>query len=285
MTEETTTTPAPEPTEAETQTADAAELSGSPEQPSAPQTEEPKQRRSDIIAKIAREEKRLREEKQAAQKLKADADARMQEAQKWIQLKDKAAENPLEVLEQLGLNYEQITDYVLGKQQSGTSNKQLDELKDRLDKIEQARQDALERARQAQQSYTVQQYKSQIAAEIKNPAYEFLQAEGDAAVQVVFSVVKNNYDRTGKIMTLPEACKLVEQHYEKQAEKYLTIPKVKSRLAPKQGATNQTAKTNQGTTGATLKNGQQATAAITQKPLTDEERFEKAINLLQSRLS
>lgn len=191
-----------------------------PQTPEAPKPEEPKVEERDVIspklAMLAREQKRLQEEKNRFQEERKSPE--FQEFMEWKKIKEGAKSDPLSVLEKLGLSYDEITDFVIsGKGQKDPSVRALE---DKLANLEKERKEERERAEKDLKDAQLNQFKAQIKEEClkDTEGCELINIWG--AHNLVYNVIQAHYDSTEEVLPVSEAAKKVEAYLEEESKKY-----------------------------------------------------------------
>lgn len=192
------------------------------------------------FAALARKEKMLRESERQMQQqaeqikqMQAEIEKARKETQSWA---DRFKKEPLKVMEEAGLSYEELSQIVLNEgnptpelmikrlkeEMESSYKKELEELKKQLqDKEEREAQDKYAQAENA--------FKAEIRKTIDtNDKYELTRANG--AYDLVFDVIREYYEQNNRVLSHEEAADLVESHLEEEAKKVLELKKVKNLL-------------------------------------------------------
>jgi len=172
-------------------------------------------------------------------------------------LKARALQNPIEAMKDLGMTYEQLTQFVLNDSKptpelvESRMQRELQQLRDensRRDSEFKAQQaQAAEQANaQAQQQYqqATDQVKLEIEDFVKARPDDFALVSKNEASGVVFELMSQHYNNTGRIMNVEEACKSVESYFEEQALDLFKVAKLQAKLG-----INAPLATNTGTQG------------------------------------
>ena len=172
-------------------------------------------RESDYEAKMAEYEEKLAEMNREPEK------------EPELPLEYRLQKNPIETLEELGLSYEQLTDIVLNDGKIST-DMQLKLMRQDIDKKYEGKLEKLEREleerdkNQEQQKYdeAVDNFKFQLDDFVAtNEDYELIQAND--ASSLVFEVIEEHYNDTGRVLDMKEAADSVESHLETELRKVL----------------------------------------------------------------
>jgi len=192
------------------------------------------------FAQLAREQKKLRQERDEMKRIQQELDARKGTVSSFDDLQRLARDNPYEVMQKLGLDYEALSRQVLQDGEITPEQKMAGEMKRMRDEIEAMKAERAELQKQ-QQAKQVEQLQTQFLDEVKNfvdNEDEFGFIKANDAYHHVAEVIENYYNTTREVMPWKEAAQMVEDYYEAEAEKFLKVPKLeqrlKSRFAPAQ---------------------------------------------------
>lgn len=279
---------APAPTAAEVlgqPPAEAAETTAAPE----PVVEKPRERNSDRFAALARKEAEVFRKAQAVRAQQAELARQAEEVRAFQAAKKAALANPAEALKALGLTYEQITEYMLNDQKP-TPQLEIQSVKQEFEEFKRQAREEQERILQQQRAMAAQEQEQIISAfrdEVKEyvdqhaETYELTALYGGHSL--VSDVIEEHFKQSGKLLTTPEAAKLVEEHYEDLARKAQATKKfaaTQQKVASPQVPTTATAPK----IGPTLSNDLSATATAAPKsPRSDADRIAAALARLEGR--
>jgi hypothetical protein len=252
--------------------------------------EKPAPPRADRFAMLARKEQDLLRKQQAVKQQQAVLARQAEEIRQFESLRKQATLNPLDALKSLGLTYEQITEYVLNDNKP-TPNAEVQALRSEIEEYKiQARREQEEilkqqRAMQEQeQQAIINNFREEVTDYVSqhSDTYELTNLYGGA--NLVYGLIEEHFTQTGKIMELPEAAKLVEEHYEDLARK--------AQQAKKFAATRQEVAQAQGQAaaaapklGPTLTNNLSASVAAAgpKSQRSDADRIAAALARLEGR--
>ena len=279
---------APAPTAAEVlgqEAAPAPEIEAKPE----PVVEKPRERSSDRFAALARKEAEVFRKQQAVRAQQAEIARQAEQIKAFEQAKRNAVLNPVEALKALGLTYEQITEYMLNDQKP-TPQLEVQSVRQELEEFKrQAREEQeriLEQQREMQtreQQQIIEQFRSEVNEYVEQHAenYELTNLYGGA--HLVSEVIEEHFRQTQKLLTIPEAAKLVEDHYEDLARKSLATKKFAA-TQQKAASPQETAAAAAPRMGPTLSNDLTASVAAAPKSQrTDADRIAAALARLEGR--
>lgn len=253
-------TEAQEPVE-EGQEQPSEEASQEPE--TAQEEPEKKDKHSSRFAMLAREEKRIRTQRDELKK-------QQEELRTFKSAVEKLRSDPLGALAELGVDYDALTRSVLsgGKPDPEDQIKALRERQEAWIREQEAAQARAEQAR-VEQAFT--QAKREIASLASSSSERFPLVAGWDANEVAesaFQIIEQTYNKTGHFMSYDDALQEIENRLDSYREKLLKAkPVVSTQKQPPRSITNRLA-------------SQQGTAAREQ---TMEERRAEAIRMLDSK--
>ena len=184
------------------------------------------------FAQLAREQKKLRQERDQMKRLQQELDARKSTVSSFDDLQKLARENPYEVIQKLGLDYEALSRQVLQDGEITPEQKMAGEMKRLRDEIDSMKAERAELVKQ-QEAKKYQDTYATFVDEIKtfvDNTNEFDFVKANNAYHVVAEVMQEHYNSTQDVMSYDDAAKMVEDYYEAEAEKYLAVPKLEQRL-------------------------------------------------------
>lgn len=273
----------PETTEA----APPAESSAAPE----PVVEKPVVKKSaDRFAALARKEAEVYRRAQAVRQQQAEIARQAEELKAFKSMKSQAAMNPLDALKQLGLTYEQVTEYVLNDNKPTPSaevmtlKQEFEELK-RQQREEREREVAAQREMaQKEQRQVIDNFRSEVGEYISQHAETYELTALYKGAYLVSDIIEENFNQTGKLLTIPEAAKMVEEYYEdlhKQAQATKKFAATQTKAAPTQTSSQQQPAAKP---VPTLTNSLSASVtANSQRPRSDADRIAAALARLEGR--
>lgn len=280
--------PVPTPTAAEVL---APQQEAAPVEAPAPEPveEKPAPPRADRFAMLARKEQDLYRKQQAVKQQQQMLAQQAEQLRAFEQAKKQAVLNPLDALKQLGLTYEQITEYVLNDNRP-TPNAEVQSVRQELEEFKrQAREDqerVLEQQREMQtreQQQIIEHFRSEVNEYVEQHTenYELTNLYGGA--HLVSEVIEEHFRQTQKLLTIPEAAKLVEEHYEDLARKSLATKKFAA-TQQKAASPQETVAAQAPRMGPTLSNDLTASVAASPKSQrTDADRIAAALARLEGR--
>jgi DNA-binding transcriptional MerR regulator len=193
-------------------------------------------------------------------------------------------------LKQLGLTYEQITEFVLNDNRP-TPNAEVMSVRQELEEFKRSQreeqQKLLEEQREMQtqeQQAIIETFREEVGEYVSQhtETYELTNLYGGA--NLVSDVIEEHFKQSGKLLTIPEAAKLVEEHYEELARKAQQTKKF-AVTQQKVASTQAQATTAAPRIGPTLSNDLSANVAagISKSPRSDADRIAAALARLEGR--
>lgn len=138
-------------------------------------------------------------------------------------------QEPLRVLLESGVTYEQLTDAIIANQGNAEVNALKAEVASLKQGIEQKFQ---EEKTQSEQQALAAMRKEAIQLVGTDNAYELVRET--KSIPTVMNLIERTYRETGEVLDVSEACGLVEAELLKEAEKMAMLTKVREKLSPQQ---------------------------------------------------
>lgn len=252
------------------------------------------------FAALSRKEKQIRiaEQQQRAkmQKMESDYNAKMAALEERLKkldapapkveqlpLEQRLKQNPLEALKELGLGYDKLTQLAINdgrltpEMQMELWKQELEsKQRSELDTIRKELADREQREAQQREQQVLNQFKDNIKSFIsEHPEYEMIQATNQP--DLVFSLIDEHFQKSGKVLSIKEAADHIESHLESEARKLLSLKKL---AAQKAAAPLSQPKVKVST--PTLSNSQAQSLSGSQKRfLSQEESLAEAAKLLR----
>jgi len=241
------------------------------------------------FAALSRREKEIRAKEVEYDQRIAELEARFQpkkevEKEPELPFEYRLKQNPLKALEDMGLSYDKLTELALndGKltpdMQMRLMREELEndykskykELEDRI--IEKEKNDEQRRYDEIETGF-----KNEIEAFVSSKPEQFELIQANEAKDVVYEVIEEHYNETGKILDIEEAANAVESYLEEEAEKLLKLGKLRSKFN-----TGDIEQEPQRQSQVTLSNAHSAQAnERVAKKLSDEESKREMARMLQ----
>lgn len=246
---------------------------------------------SNQYAILARKEKALRAKIQAQEATTRSKEAELKAREEALELrnnstkseyeqkfvsKDKLMENPLQILAELGMTYDQLTQAAMNapKPEDVARDQYIKKLEAKLDALETGQKKVLETFEETQQNnykQALNQIRIQAETLVKNdPSYETIAAYGKPALDEVVDLIEKTWTEDNILLDVEDAAKEVEEELTNRALKIARLKKIQQRI----GSSTSTSNTKQATpasepktTAKTLTNQMSAS-----KPLSARER-------------
>lgn len=263
--------PAPEGQEAaESEPQEPAESEGEGEEskPEPAEEDSKKDKFATRFAALAREEKRIRKERDALKAQEAEL-ARFKGAI------EKLKTDPLAALQELGVDYDELTRRVLSGGKPDASD-EVKALREKLEALERERQAEAERAQQAQIEAAFAAAKRDLATLSRDSARFPLASKWDAAevAEGAFAIIESHFTKTGQVLSFDAALQEVEKRLEDYRKRLVGD-------APSQSAPSPQAPPKAPPRAIT--NGVVTAQGTALAELSEEERREQAIRALKNR--
>lgn len=178
------------------------------------------------ISALARKEQAQRQRERALVQREKDFAAKLADAEKYAQLKSKIAAKDYSAADEMGLSYEQYTQYLLDKQNGEKPEEQ------RYRKVE----SELEALKKQQEEKTIQEYQANQAlwkkeiAQVIASNEEFSTIKELKAESAVLKHINESFDEDGVELTVEQAAKEIEEHLVARAEKLASVSKLKKKF-------------------------------------------------------
>ena len=282
-----------ETTETKTETTETPVQEGTPNE-AKPEAKEELPKDDEFTKKLnwlAKKERKLQEEKSAQKAIKDELEQIRRENEALKQWKDGLKKSPLSQLKQEGISFEDLTAQALSGDRENDRllalQNELETLKNELGNYRKTNEQKEAEQRKAQEEYAVQAFKAEIGAFVDTSVDHELIKSLDQK-ELVYNVIEEQYDSTGRILSLKEAADLVEAYLEKKVEedaaRLTRTNKYKSKLASKfiieTKAEESPAKAEPTKERVTLTNKTESSPRM-DRELTREERLREAAALLR----
>lgn len=243
----------------------------------------PQERVTSRLAKLAQQEESLAAERAQVEQLKKEIEtSRLSMKEKMDLLEDlpgKIRDNPDEVLEKLGISFQELTKSIL--ESSDPTAKELRSLQSELKKIKEEREEEKKQKEEAelqlkgqQDEQIINEYKSGVLKYIDENPEKYELIKSTEMQDEVWGVITRHYESTKELLTEEQACDFVENYLEEAQLKKLLGTKKLSRLL--EGTRSSGDKTLSSSVGA-------SNVGTVEKALSDDQRFEKALSILKTR--
>ena len=230
------------------------------------------------FAALSRKEKALRERE-------LELERKFGSKEKELPLERRIRSNPLKALEELGLDYDKLTELALNDgrltpdMQMKLMREELEnDYKEKFNSLEERLNAKEKMEEEAKYDAVKQGFVGEIESFINENQSDFEYVAHNEATDVVYDVIEEHYNETGRILDIKEAVEAVESYLEEEAEKLLNLGKVKNRLTSMRDEYEQPQRQSQ----TTLSNAHsaQGNERVARK-LTDEESKSAMAKMLQ----
>ena len=230
------------------------------------------------FAALSRKEKALRDRE-------LELDKKYGNKEKELPLERRIRANPLKALEELGLDYDKLTELALNDgrltpdMQMKLMREELEnDYKDKFNSLEERLNAKEKMEEEAKYDAVKQGFVGEINSFINENKSDFEYVAHNDATDVVYDVIEEHYNETGRILDIKEAVQAVESYLEEEAEKLLNLGKVKNRLTSMRDEYEQPQRQSQ----TTLSNAHsaQGNERVVRK-LSDEESKSAMAKMLQ----
>lgn len=201
------------------------------EVPAESSTPEESVKLSPQISAIARKEQAQRKREQALLQREKALEAKLADADKYAQLREKLAAKDYSAAEELGLTYDEYVEYKLNAEKTADPNEQrVRTLEERLTASEKAQEEKSLREYEQNQAL----WKQEIA-KIVSENEAFLTIKELGLEHVVLQHVNDSFEEDGIELTAEQAAQQIEDELVKRAEKFASVSKIKNKVqeAPK----------------------------------------------------
>lgn len=254
--------------------------------PEAAPPKAPEEPLSSQYAQLARKEKAIRAQAQQVKAKEAELAAREAaltaksepKAPESPNYKDRASKDPLGVMQELGISYEQLTELLLNQDPAQARYQtEIEALKAEIKSFKEESTKTRQEDQQQQYKNAVNQIRTEVSQLVKSDeAFETIRETG--SVDDVVELIEATFKEEGRILPIEEAAQLVEDHLLEEAMKLTRLKKIQSRLNLPKAPTPAPKQVNTAApTAKTLTNSMSAT-----KPLSATQRailaFEGKLN-------
>ena len=202
-----------------------------------------------------------------------------------IPLEYRLKQNPLKALEDMGLSYDKLTELALNDGKL-TPDMQMKLMREELEngyksKYEELEKRILDKEKSDEQRRydDIQRgFMNEIDSFVSSNKNEYEYVAHNQANEVIYEVIEEHYNETGRILDIKDAAQAVESYLEEEAEKLLNLSKVKNRLSQRDQQEPETPRQSQ----TTLSNALSAQAnQRVDRPLSDEESKREIAKMLR----
>lgn len=261
----------------------------------APQEEDKSQKVDPKFSLLARKEAALHRQREQLKAEKASIEAAAKQAAEFESAKAMAKDNPMKLLELVGLTYDNLTEHVMNSK--NPVNAEVQAVKQEIERLRQENMEAQARAERAAQEKleaesqaVIESFRQNAEKFVLSNASKYEWTIAQDQISLVYEVIEEDFKQRGggEVMSFDKAADLVEQYLEKRQEQIAATKKFQARYGQKQTTTVEQA-TQPATTPApkrpsTLSNAMTAsTPAQAPKARTEQDRVRAALARLEGR--
>lgn len=271
----------PDEKKAETKTEDKA-----PEEKEPPK--EPREQESKRFAILAKKEKGIQAKVQEIKLKEESINQKLTAVENFEKFKREVKNNPMLALEELGITYNQITDYVLQGKMPNKAELEYNELREEIKALRSERDerdkraaDEAKKAATVNVQQTISDFKSEIGDYIKSNVDRFELVNQYGATNLVYSTVDEHFQKEKRLLSIEEAAELTEKFLEKQVEIAMSTKKYQARVQPQ--SPKEAPKQNQSVPqqNAQLSNQMTSSAPSFLPAKTEQDRISRALAALK----
>jgi len=195
------------------------------------------------FAALSRKEKEVREREAEYERRIAELEhkftAKEPQKEPEIPFDVQLRQNPLKALESVGLSYDKLTELALNDGKL-TPEMQMKLMREELETDYKSKFEDLENRLVEKEKGLEEQRYEDIKLGFQNEIESFVNSNGEEyelikaneANDVVYDVIEEHYNETGKILDIREAAQAVENYLEEEASKLLNLGKIRSKFNP-----------------------------------------------------
>lgn len=259
---------------------------------------EEKDRFASKFAALSRKEKALRQREQEMQARIKELEEKAARASEIELLEQRLKENPLELLEEKGVDFGKLTNLYLDNLDNSPEKKisKLEKefnskLESKIKELEEKYNTDKKKEQEAAQQKAIENFKSEISQFVESNAEEYELVKANDATDLVFEVIEEHYNTTaeeaedgvGKVLSVKEAADHVERYLLEQAQTLLKLKKLQSKREEESEKSMSPEKSgSEAKESVTLSNDQstQIPSKVSRK-LTPEESLREAAKLIR----
>lgn len=163
------------------------------------------------------------------QEIRAERETWKQKVDRLERLERLKAEDPEAALQELGLSYDQITERRLGSL-GGETDKTVQQMQKELQALKEQLTNKDKMAEQERVGQELQRANDEVRKICEADDFELIRAND--SYDLVLETAAEYFHATGKMVSLADCAKHVEQHLEQKLERILAAKKVANRIKP-----------------------------------------------------
>lgn len=240
------------------------------------------------FAALSRQEKAIRDREKQLEARMMEIEEKAKQYSSMEDIKKSLKYNPLKTLEEQGLSFEDLTKIAVNggqlppEMQMQVMREELEaKFQKRLEDLENRYTQDKESSEKAQNENAVAGFKEEIKESVYNAkdedgnyVFEFIRTGDDS--DMVYEVIEQHYNDTGEILDTLDAAEAVEAYLEEEAQKFLELRKIKSKLSIPKESDKETSVEQ-----ITLSNAQAAQASQPKRVRSREESLREAAKQLK----
>jgi hypothetical protein len=182
------------------------------------------------LTALARKEAKFRQQEQAFKAREAEFQTKQAEAAKLLEIKEKLAKKDLSALDELGVTYEEYTNFKLNQAENEKPEViAIKNLEQKLATLEEQQKANVNKQYEA----TVSQYRNEIKKLVAtNP--EFTTVKELKAEEHVLQHILDTFEEDGEVLDVAQASKEIEDFLVEDALAMTKLSKVRAKIAPPQ---------------------------------------------------
>jgi hypothetical protein len=190
------------------------------------------------FSQLARREAELNRERQRLREEKAAVEEAARAAKQFEERKAKARLNPVEALKDLGLSYEEVSEFVVNDNKPPVSA-EVQAIRDEIERLrEEQRQEKEEMRRITEEQ--LQQQQENVISRFNQDAISFVSADPERyaftlandGAHYVPEIIEKHFHATGELLSVDKAAEIVEAHFEEVADRVAKSSKFKAKVSP-----------------------------------------------------
>lgn len=208
-------------------------------EPQVKKPDEKEEKASQRFALLAKKEKALYQNSQKIKAQEAVIEEKLTALNNYENFKKQVAQNPMLALQELGISYEQLTQYVLTNKMPNSSELEIKSVRDEMAELRKQQEERDKKAEegriaglQARAKQEIAAFQQQIGDYISSNVDKYELINLNEATHLVFQTVENHFEKTKRILSIEEASDIVEKYLEDQVEKNLRAKKLAQRATP-----------------------------------------------------
>jgi hypothetical protein len=181
------------------------------------------------LTALARKEQAFRREQQAFKEKEREFEARSTQFAKYAELDRKLAAKDYSALEELGVSYEDWTNYLINRGEGEKPELQaIQKLEQEVTNIKKSQEENVNKQYEA----TLGQYRQEIRALIEKDPASFEAIKSKDAVEHVLTHIVDSFNEDDENLTVEQAAKEVEEALLEEALSWTKLKKIQEKIAP-----------------------------------------------------